>query len=105
MEIKQLLLILSLLSFWMGAGQQDSVIVLDEVILSDAKLRHFSKGLKVQVLTDSTISRSGPSLTNLLQFNSNIYFKENGYGMVSSASFRGTNASQTAVIWNGININ
>jgi iron complex outermembrane receptor protein len=25
--------------------------------------------------------------------------------MVSSASFRGTNASQTAVIWNGININ
>ena len=25
--------------------------------------------------------------------------------MVSSASFRGTNAQQTAVVWNGININ
>lgn len=105
METKQLFLFLSLLYFFMGTAQQDSTIVLDEVILSDAKLKHFSKGLKVEVLTDSTINRSGSTLTDLLQFNSNIYFKENGYGMVSSASFRGTNASQTAVIWNGININ
>lgn len=105
METKQLLLILSFLSFWIGIAQQDSTIVLDEVILSDVKLKHFSKGLKVQVLTDSTINRNGPSLTSLLRFNSNLYFRENGYGMVSSASFRGTNASQTAVIWNGININ
>ncbi|MEJ1223609.1 TonB-dependent receptor plug domain-containing protein [Sediminicola sp. 1XM1-17] len=105
MGTKQLLLILSLLSIWIGTAQRDSTIVLDEVILNDAKLKHFSQGLKVQVLTDSTIHRNGPSLTNVLQFNSNLYFKENGYGMVSSASFRGTNASQTAVIWNGININ
>lgn len=105
METKQLLLILSLLCFSLGTAQQDSIIALDEVILSDAKLKHFSKGLKVEVLTDSTLNRNGSTLTNLLQFNSNIYFKENGYGMVSSASFRGTNASQTAVIWNGININ
>jgi iron complex outermembrane receptor protein len=34
-----------------------------------------------------------------------VYFKENGNGMVSSPSFRGTTAQQTAVIWNGININ
>lgn len=44
-------------------------------------------------------------MTDLLNFNSTIYFKEYGRGMLSTVSFRGTTASQTAVIWNGININ
>ena len=86
-------------------AQKDSTIVLDEVILSDARLRQFSSGVKVETLTDSVVQNNGSTLTELLQYNSSIYFKENGYGMVSSASFRGTNAQQTAVIWNGININ
>src|SRR5690606_18079838 len=34
-----------------------------------------------------------------------IYFKENGYGMVSSPAFRGTTAQQTGVLWNGIKVN
>ncbi|MFT5941489.1 MAG: vitamin B12 transporter [Sediminicola sp.] len=106
MELKRLLLFIPVFLYtFLLHAQTDSIIVLDEVILSDAKLKYFSKGLKVEVLSDSTIRRNSSTLTNLLQFNSNIYFKENGYGMVSSASFRGTNASQTAVIWNGININ
>jgi len=83
----------------------DSIQRLDEVILSDIKLERYAKGYKVEVLNDSILVKNGNSLTDLLRFNSNIYFKENGYGMVSSASFRGTNAAQTAVIWNGININ
>ena len=86
-------------------AQKDSTIVLDEVILSDARLRQFSSGVKVETLTDSVVQNNGSTLTELLQYNSSIYFKENGYGMVSSVSFRGTNAQQTAVIWNGININ
>jgi iron complex outermembrane receptor protein len=83
----------------------DSIQYLDEVILSDVKLKRFAKGYKVTTLTDSVLSKNSTSLTDILRFNSNIYFKENGYGMVSSPSFRGTNASQTAVIWNGVNIN
>ncbi|MCK0190126.1 TonB-dependent receptor [Arenibacter sp. F20364] len=106
MEKKQIFLFfLGLLAFAQFFGQSDSVIVLDEVILSDAKLRHFSKGTKVRAINDSVQQKSGSSLTDVLRYNSNIYFKENGYGMVSSASFRGTNAQQTAVVWNGININ
>lgn len=85
-------------------SQKDSVTVLDEVILTDVRLLHFSNH-QVEVLKDSVLKRNGRSLTDLLQFNSGIYLKENGLGMVSSPSFRGTNASQTAVIWNGININ
>ncbi len=78
---------------------------LDEVIVSDTRLKNYSEGHKLKRLTDSTIQRGGTFLTSLLAFNSNIYFKENGFGMVASPAFRGTNASHTAVIWNGININ
>ena len=83
----------------------DSIQHLDEVLLSDVKLKRFAKGYKVTVLNDSLLHKNKASFTDLLRFNTNIYFKENGYGMVSSPSFRGTNASQTAVIWNGISIN
>lgn len=80
-------------------------IVLDEVVISDSQLNRFFKSKSKISLNDSIISKNAASLTNLLQYNSTIYFKENGLGMVSSPSFRGTTAQQTAVVWNGININ
>ncbi len=88
-----------------ATAQLDSIQHLPEVVLTDSKLVHFSKGFKLQTISDTLVERNGSSLTETLRFNSVIYFKENGFGMVSSPSFRGTNASQTAVIWNGININ
>lgn len=87
-----------------GKAQTNAVQRLDTVVLSDPKLVQFSEGFKLQTLSDSIINNN-TSLTDVLRFNTPIYFKENGYGMVSSPSFRGTNASQTAVIWNGIPIN
>ncbi len=86
-------------------GQSDSVIILKEVILSDSKLLEFSDGIKINQIKDSVLDQSSGMLTDNLQFNSPIYFKQNGYGMISSVSFRGTSAQQTAVVWNGININ
>ena len=86
-------------------AQNDSINWLDEVRLSDVKLKNNSEGQLVRELNDSIIQRSQPLLTSLLKFNSSFFFRENGYGMVSSASVRGTGASQTAVVWNGININ
>lgn len=86
-------------------AQNDSIVQLEEVILSDARLYRFSEGVKVRTLTDSLVELTNPTFTDMLRFNSSIYLKENGYGMVSSPSFRGTNAQHTAVIWNGININ
>lgn len=85
-------------------SQLDSIQNLDEVII-DANLKNFSDGYQTLKLSDSIINKNKQSLTAVLKWNSPIFFKENGYGMVSSASFRGTNASQTAVIWNGIAIN
>lgn len=85
-------------------AQQDA-IVLSEVVVSDSQLKNFTETKNIQVLNDSVIEKNLASLTSLLNYNSTIYFKENGLGMVSSPSFRGTTAQQTAVIWNGININ
>lgn len=85
--------------------QLDSIQYLDVIELSDIKLKAFTNTQTVLKLSDSIIKKGNPLLTHLLNNNSTIYFKENGYGMVSSPSFRGTTAQQTAVIWNGININ
>ncbi|WP_298247754.1 TonB-dependent siderophore receptor [uncultured Christiangramia sp.] len=86
-------------------AQSDSIHWLQEVELSDVKLQQFSTGQHITKISDSLLKKNQPQLTDILNFNSSIYFKENGRGMVSSPSFRGTTASQTAVIWNGININ
>jgi len=86
-------------------AQNDSIVSLKEVVVSDFQLQHFSNSLAVQKLNDSIIARNQSSLTSLLQYNSVLFFKQYGLGMVSAPSFRGTTAQQTAVIWNGININ
>ena len=104
MTAKKLLLLSVLMVCQILCAQQDS-IALTEVIVSDSQLQKFSNSQSVLTLNDSVLRKNQPFLTSLLNFNSVIYFKENGLGMVSSPSFRGTTAQQTAVIWNGININ
>ena len=84
---------------------QENSIVLKEVTITDRQLKQFSNSKLIVKINDSVIFKNRSSLTSLLNFNSPIYFKENGLGMVSSPSFRGTTAQQTAVVWNGININ
>lgn len=105
MTAKKLFLFWMLLLCQIICAQQDTIVKLKEVVVSDLSLQRFSNSLSVQKLNDSIIEKNQSSLTSLLQYNAVIYFKQNGFGMVSSPSFRGTTAQQTAVIWNGININ
>ena len=88
-----------------SAFGQDTSIALNEVIITDTQLRDFTETQTILELSDTIIRRNGHLLTSLLEFNSGIYMKEHGVGMVSSPSFRGTSSQQTAVVWNGININ
>lgn len=98
------LLTFQLLCFTLYA--QVSTIELNEVTVTDWYLSKNKAIQNTQKLNDSVIkSNAGNSLTSLLNNQSLIFFKENGLGMVSSPSFRGTTAQQTAVVWNGININ
>jgi iron complex outermembrane receptor protein len=101
---KQFLFAVLFVCQYVGAQQIPST-TLEEVLISDSQLKKFSNSQSVLKLQDSILSNNKTSLTTLLNYNSVIYFKENGLGMVSSPSFRGTTAQQTAVIWNGININ
>lgn len=105
MILKKAILFFVLTVCQLLSAQADSILKLDEVEIPDRQLKNFSNAQSVQTLGDSVLRKNRPSLTALLNFNSSVYFKENGPGMVSSPSFRGTTAQQTAVVWNGININ
>jgi len=105
MTLRKLLLSLFVLGCQFISAQNDSITILKEVIVSDRTLYSSNKSQSIQVLNDSVISKNQTSLSSLLNYNSVIYFKEYGRGMLSTVSFRGTTASQTAVIWNGINVN
>ena len=86
-------------------AQNDTIYQIKEVVVSDVYLKNNNKSQSILAINDSIINKNQSSLSNLLNYNSVIYFKEYGRGMLSTVSFRGTTASQTAVVWNGININ
>ncbi|WP_026978240.1 TonB-dependent receptor plug domain-containing protein [Flavobacterium tegetincola] len=105
MTLRYFIFLFGMLVCQKSLAQTPVAVQLDEVDIADRKLRDYSNAQNVQQLNDSIIQKNQPSLTSLLNFSTGIYFKENGLGMVSSPSFRGTTAQQTAVVWNGININ
>jgi outer membrane cobalamin receptor len=105
MTFKKIILALFTLMCQLISAQNDSITNLKEVIVSDRTLYSNNKSQSIQILNDSVIGKNQSSLTDVLNYNSVLYFKEYGRGMLSTVSFRGTTASQTAVIWNGINVN
>lgn len=87
------------------AFAQTDTISLKPLIMNDVFLKNHYKSQSVIKLNDSILEQNPNQLTQVLQAQTPLYFKENGRGMVSSPSFRGTLASHTAVVWNGINVN
>ena len=86
-------------------GQTDPGEELQEILLRGNFAASVNPGYDMQRITDSILVSDYRTLGELLQQQANLYFKQNGYGMVSSISLRGTTASQTGVFWNGIAIN
>lgn len=87
-------------------GQLDSIQAIDLVEIKAAKFHKASVlGQKIVELSETTRLRNGTNFTELLRYNSPIVFKDYGRGGISTARFRGTSASNTLVLWNGININ
>ena len=87
------------------AAQNDSIHLLDEILLNGSFSTTLNSGYRIEKLNDSILTGNFQSLGNLLQNEVNLYFKQNGNGMVSSISLRGTSAAQTGVYWNGIALN
>ncbi len=87
-------------------GQKDTIYQLDKVNVS-SKIKNIKevKGQKEVRLTPDHIVNNPQNLTEILRYNSPIVFRDFGNSGVSSARFRGTSATNTSVLWNGIAIN
>ena len=78
---------------------------IDTVFIQDQQFRNSQKTQTIISLSEEDLQKNSTNISEVLRFQSPVYIKENGRGMVSSPSFRGTTAQQTAFVWNGININ
>lgn len=83
---------------------QHDTISLQQVEISDHLLNANQTQYIIRLNADDR-NESQALLSDIIQFKTPLYLKQNGQGMVSSPSFRGTTASQTAIVWNGINVN
>lgn len=101
-SIKFSAFIISFLSGFACFSQEKSI---DTVVVFDDQMKKIKLFHQVQTLSAADIQKNSTSLSEVLRFQSPVYIKENGRGAVSSPSFRGTTAQQTAFVWNGININ
>jgi len=85
---------------------QDSLLQLDEVAVYGRNAQLNLVGSRVIMPGENLIDfNKQSSLTALLNSQSSTYLKSYGNNMLSTISFRGTNASQTSVLWNNFNIN
>lgn len=88
------------------AQQVDSLThQLMEVTITETKQQALQPSKKITLMDSVVLNRyNTSSLADLLANQSSIYIKSYGNGNIATTSIRGGNANQTAVLWNGINI-
>ena len=93
-----------LLSF--GAFAQDT-ITLDAVNVSADRIKNQTLTPLMMKKVDTLVlqAKSTSTLSELLIQHSPVFIKTYGPGGISTASFRGTTASHTLVLWNGFQLN
>lgn len=105
LRITMLLMLLLQAALIMGQTYQDS-IQLEEIYIYGMPLKEYAAGSKVLHIDSAALNvYASSNIGELLSQRSAIYFKTYGAGMTSTVAFRGTSASHTAVLWNGVNIN
>ena len=84
---------------------KDSVRQLSVVEVSSSRLNTFSSGNKNETFDSILLNRySTGNLADLLANESQVFIKSYGLGSLATTSFRGAGAEQTAVLWNGFNL-
>jgi vitamin B12 transporter len=79
---------------------------LQEVSVFGPALNAYTTGSRIQRLDSSVLKNyNSSSLTELLQTQLPLYFKNYGQNGLSSVAFRGTSAGHTNVLWNGFSVN
>lgn len=95
-----ILVIITGITVYGSYGQNDSSFVLDEVAIVGLDLSRFGSGTLLETI--EPINSGG--LAEVGRF-STIHFKNYGNQQLSTITFRGTSASHTNVVWNGIQVN
>ncbi len=102
---KSLLVITGILTASLLFGQSSDTVKLHPVTIKAKRIYSLS-GFK-QTDADTTALRmlDYSSLADLLSRHTPVFIKSYGQGNLATASFRGTSASHTKVLWNGMEIN
>lgn len=85
---------------------RDTIAIESVTVYSTKNTATIRPGTKV-VFIDSLVlmEKANLSISELLTENSPIFIKTYGRGSMATASFRGTGASHTKVMWNGVKVN
>lgn len=100
-------LVMNCAFFWAYAQTEsnDSTQKLQTVFIKSLRQESLNKSTVIQNITPIELqSRQGSSMAEVLQENTPVFIRNYGSGGLATASFRGSNAYHTPVIWNGINI-
>lgn len=83
---------------------QESIIAREVLVVGRKDVKH--SAINRTIIDSAALAGSQTtSFAELLSKNSPVFIKSYGLGSQATISFRGTAASHTQVIWNGININ
>lgn len=86
-------------------GLRDTTIYLNQVNINSNIIQNLSSGNKIQRISPKTIEAyRSSSLLNILSDNSMLNIKSYGISGISNISIRGSQTNQTAVLWNGVNL-
>jgi len=101
----RLTLFLILLSPFTFAQMLPDTVSIPEVEIHSAK-KLKAAGLRTEKVDSLVMMREADVLlSDLLSAHSAVFVKSEGRGALATATFRGTDASHTAVFWNGISLN
>jgi outer membrane cobalamin receptor len=106
-KLSLVIVAISMVSALFSQGIRDSVFRIDAVeIIADRIFAKEEAGMKQEELDTAILQeKANLSLSDLLSENTSVFIKNHGRGALATASFRGTAASHTQVVWNGLNIN
>ncbi len=99
--------LLFFLSLQLGYAQSiDTTLEIKTVEIIAPRLQSFQTGTKTSTFNDfQKLSTTTQDLATALTFNTPIFIKNYGPGRLATTAIRGASAAQTAVIWNGFNLN
>jgi iron complex outermembrane receptor protein len=85
--------------------QADSALKLQPVLIKSLRLINLNNASVIQSINaPELLSRQGSSMAEVLQENTPVFIRNYSSGGLATATFRGSNAYHTPIIWNGINI-